>query len=106
MWIILKENICIKCKEGFYLTEGDNHCIETKHCYESSFGLCTKCIRNYYLNKKENKCIKQDQDYFYKCQQTLNGKNCDKYDEIIIYLKMENVVKIIFVQKLEMIPNV
>ena len=32
------------------------------------------------MNKKENKCIKQE-DIFYKCQETINGQNCDICDE-------------------------
>ena len=78
--INMLNGVCTKCKEGFYLNSGDNRCTETENCLESSFGLCTKCIRNYYLNKKENKCIKQE-DIFYKCQETIDGQNCDICDE-------------------------
>ena len=72
--------ICTKCKEGFYLNSGDNRCTETQNCLESTFGLCTKCILNYYLNKKENKCLKQE-GIFYRCQESINGENCDLCDE-------------------------
>ena len=78
--INLFNGICTKCKEGFYLNKGDNRCTETENCYESSFGICTKCIRNYYLNKKENKCLMQNEN-FYRCQETINGENCDICDE-------------------------
>ena len=73
--------VCSKCKEGFYLNEGDNRCTKSENCYESSFGICTKCKRNYYLNKKENKCFKQDENIFYRCQESIDGKKCDLCDE-------------------------
>ena len=77
--IDISTGFCKKCKNGFYLNEGDNHCSETENCYESLFGFCTKCIRNYYLNKKEEKCLKQEETFLH-CQQTIDGKNCDICD--------------------------
>ena len=78
--INLNNGICSKCKKGYYLNKGDNRCIETENCYESSFGVCTKCIRGYYFLKKENKCLKQELSFAH-CQETINGISCDKCDD-------------------------
>ena len=72
----LEKGICEKCKEGYYLNLGDKKCSKTEHCYESSFGKCKKCSSYYYLNKKEDKCFSQNET-FYNCRETLNGKSCD-----------------------------
>ena len=74
--INLNNGICTKCKDNFYLNEGDFHCLDIDNCYESTFGICTRCIFGYYFNKKENKCMKQE-GVFSRCKQTIDGQTCD-----------------------------
>ena len=50
-------DFCEKCKEGFYLNTGDQKCIKTNNCEESSYGICTKCGLSYYLDKSKEECI-------------------------------------------------
>ena len=85
--INLNNGNCIKCKQNFYLNEGDFHCLEIDNCYESTFGICTKCILGYYFNKKENKCLKQE-GVFSRCKQTINGQTCDICNDNFFVSKM------------------
>ena len=78
--INLSTGLCEKCKEGFYLNEGDKQCITTENCYESIFEVCIKCNKNYYLDKKESKC-KLQANNFDHCQESIDGKTCDICDE-------------------------
>ena len=75
-----KKGFCEKCKEGFYLNEGDKKCIKTENCYESIFEICNKCNYGYYLDKKELKC-KNQTDIFEHCKESLDGKKCDVCDD-------------------------
>lgn len=67
---------CEECEDGFYLSSGDLKCGKTENCYENIYGICTSCIEGYCLNKKANKCIKNNEDFYY-CKETIDGKNCD-----------------------------
>ena len=67
---------CSECENNYFLNYGDKRCSTTENCFESVFGSCKICNNGYYLNKKDNKCIKQD-DSFYGCKETLDGKSCD-----------------------------
>ena len=78
--INISTGLCEKCKEGFYLNEGDKNCITTENCYESIFDVCAKCIKNYYLDKNELKCKIQINNFVH-CQESINGKDCDICDE-------------------------
>ena len=71
--------LCQSCEEGYYLNKGDKKCSNIENCYESSYGKCKKCNSGYYLNKKDEKCLLQD-NQLYHCQETIDGKNCDKCD--------------------------
>ena len=68
--------ICQKCKEGYYLNEGDKKCTSTENCYESVYDVCTKCNKNYYLDKKDNQCKNQIGVFEY-CKESINSKTCD-----------------------------
>lgn len=65
---------CIKCKTGFYLSEG-NQCVacSTKDCdvcaynYLTDKDECAKCRKGLYVNA-ENTC--------YDCANHMNGRNC------------------------------
>ena len=46
--INIENGKCQSCKEGYYLNSGDNKCIKTDNCTESSFGICKKCNSGYY----------------------------------------------------------
>ena len=72
--------LCQKCKEGYYLNNGDKKCISTKNCYESVYDVCTKCNNNYYLDKKDNQC-KNQAGVFEYCQVSVDGKTCDICDD-------------------------
>ena len=65
--INIEKGICEKCKDGFYLNQGDKRCTKTSHCYESSFGTCRKCTSSYYLYKRDNTCVEQ-KDNLKDCQ--------------------------------------
>ena len=74
--INIEKGICEKCKDGFYLNQGDKRCTKTSHCYESSFGTCRKCTSSYYLYKRDNTCVEQ-KDNLKDCQESLDGVKCD-----------------------------
>ena len=65
--INLENGLCKECKEGYYLSNGDNKCTSIEKCFESSFNICKKCDKGFYLIKKENKC-KEQIDIFDHCQ--------------------------------------
>ena len=67
---------CEKCKDNFYLNEGDKRCIDIENCFESTFGICDKCIKGYYLDKRDNICKKQG-EYFSHCQENIDDKTCN-----------------------------
>jgi len=72
--------ICQKCKEGYYLNNGDRKCTSIENCYESVYDVCTKCNKNYYLDKKDNQCKNQTGVFEY-CQESVDGKTCDICDD-------------------------
>ena len=72
--------LCEKCKEGYFLNEGDKKCSKIENCYESIFGTCKKCKKYYYLDKKEDKC-KEQNEIFENCLESINGISCDKCEE-------------------------
>ena len=78
--INIYNGFCEECKEHYYLGKGDNKCIKTENCYESSFGTCKKCINGFYLDKKEEKCKKQN-GIFENCQQTIDSNTCNICDD-------------------------
>ena len=76
----IEKGLCIKCEEGFFLNKKDRKCIKVDKCNESIFGNCLSCINGYYLDKKENICKKQE-ELFFCCKVTLDGKTCDMCDD-------------------------
>ena len=91
---------CKTCEYGYYLNNGDKKCLKTENCYESYYGLCSKCNPGYYLDKKEEKCILQE-NQFYHCQETLDGKTCDKCEENYYFDNLGNCVSTNFCAKSE-----
>ena len=71
---------CMECNDNYYLNKGDNRCSTTENCNESNFSICKECVKGYYLEKRLNECIKQD-DSFFGCKETLDGKKCDKCED-------------------------
>ena len=99
--IINKSNgLCETCEEGYYLSKGDQKCLETQNCYESNFGKCLACNNGYYLNKKEDKCFLQD-NKFYHCKETIDGEKCDKCDNNFYFDEEGNCVSTNFCLKSE-----
>ena len=96
--INIRKGICSKCKEGYYLNLIDNRCSEIEHCYESSYGQCLQCSYDYYLDKKDNKCKKQENN-FYHCKQTINGKTCDICNEGYYFDEEGNCTEINYCSK-------
>ena len=96
--INIRRGICKKCKEGFYLNSGDNRCIETANCTESSFGKCKSCHNNYYLDKRDNVCKKKE-GAFSHCKQTLDGKKCDICEDDYYFDEEGNCVSANFCSK-------
>ena len=94
-----RKGVCSKCKEGFYLNTGDNRCIETANCTESSFGKCKVCHYNYYLDKRDNVCKKKE-GAFSHCKQTLDGKKCDICEDGYYFDEDGNCVNINFCSKI------
>ena len=78
--INIENGKCKICKEGYFLTSGNQKCIKIENCRESIFGNCILCNPNYYYDKKDDKCKIKDGDFSF-CQQTLDGKKCDICDE-------------------------
>ena len=79
--INLTTGFCDSCEDGYYLNEGDKRCIKTDNCYESAYGICSECNPGYYLNKKEGKCKRKEYP-FVLCKETLDGKTCEKCDDV------------------------
>ena len=79
--INIESGVCEKCEEGYFLNS-ERKCTKVEHCKESVFGNCISCVYSYYYDKKEDKCKnKTDNEYFYFCKQTIDGKNCDVCDD-------------------------
>ena len=76
----INKGICNICQNGLFLNKGDNRCIKTENCFESTFGICNKCINGYYYNVKNNKCEKQE-DSFIHYKITLDGELCDTCED-------------------------
>ena len=71
---------CKTCEDGFFLNSGDNLCSTYENCHESLFGVCYKCNESYYLDISQEKCVIKNGTWVY-CQQTLDGKTCDKCEK-------------------------
>ena len=86
-----KNNICIKCIDGYYLTKDKTACTLEKNCEkgDKTLGLCLECLNNYYLDIKQKKCFsnKEKIEYNY-CKQINEGicTLCEKY----FYLDLNN----------------
>ena len=96
--INISTGLCEKCKEGFFLNEGDKNCISTENCYESIFDVCTKCNKYYYLDKKESKCKKQTNN-FDGCQESLDGIICDICEEGYYFDENKNCLDVNYCSK-------
>ncbi len=71
-------NICQKCREGFYLTS-NNFCSYTKNCISIDiYYVCEECEEGFYYNRQTKKCNKYNDENFDNCRITnYNGKSCD-----------------------------
>ena len=96
--INLENGLCKECKEGYYLSNGDNKCTSIEKCFESSFNICKKCDKGFYLIKKENKC-KEQIDIFDLCQQTLDGEIYEICDDGFFFDNNGFCVNINFCEK-------
>ena len=77
-------NICEKCKSGYFLSENDKSCTKTQgNCYsgKKDIGICDICIDNYYLDYKDEMCKSNQKDDDFKfclivnehCIKCING---------------------------------
>ena len=96
--INIENGKCQSCKEGYYLNSGDNKCIKTDNCTESSFGICKKCNSGYYFDKEQNECIPKTEP-FTNCIQTIDGKTCDKCEDNYFFDSENNCVETKFCEK-------
>ena len=94
----IQKGICDSCKEGYYLNSGDQKCIKTENCTESSFGFCKKCNSGYYLDKQKNECLLKEEPFTH-CIQTLDGKVCDICDDNYFFDSQNNCIKSNFCEK-------
>ena len=97
--ILVNENECLKCKEGYYLGE-DKKCSSTENCLESKSGKCIECSDKYFLGFDSrctliNHCIYSN--LYHECLECennyyLNIKNqtCMKADGIFKNCKISN----------------
>ena len=96
--INISTGLCKKCKEGFFLNEGDKKCTHTENCYESILDICIKCNKNYYLDKKELKC-KYQTDNFEYCHESLDGIVCDICEEGYYFDEDKHCVEVNYCSK-------
>ena len=86
-----KDNLCIKCINGFYLSKDKMSCTKEINCVtgDKKTGLCNWCIDNYYLDLKDRKCKPYSEKEDIKYCKILNEgicSECDKY----YYLTRDN----------------
>ena len=86
---------CQKCKEGYYLNNGDRKCTSIENCYKSVYDVCTRCNKNYYLDKKDNQC-KNQIGVFEFCQESVDGKTCDICDDNYYFDENGKCIDIIY----------
>ena len=69
------ENRCIKCSEGYYLTEMRDSCTKTNNCYtgDKIVGECIECNIGYYLDFKDGKCKSNEKDNEFKFCKEADG---------------------------------
>ena len=72
-----ENNYCIKCIEGYFLSQFGNTCTLTENCEsaDKDFGICSSCQKNLYLNINEKKCFSNKENNDYKNCIELNEKN-------------------------------
>ena len=96
--INIEAGICLTCKEGFYLTEIDKRCVQTKDCSQSKLGECIKCKYGYYSDKKDNKC-KVQEGKLDNCQYTNDGITCEKCAENYYFNKDKECLRVNYCEK-------
>jgi len=89
---------CEGCKEGFYLTEIDKRCTQTKDCTQSKLGECIKCKYGYYVDKKDKKC-KLQEGKLDNCQISNDGKTCDLCNENYYFNSEKECLRVNYCQK-------
>ena len=79
-----KNNNCIKCIDGYFLSKDKSACTLEKNCEKGdrNVGLCTQCADNFYFDVKTKKCFSNQDNFDYKfCKQVNEGicTLCEKY---------------------------
>ena len=78
-----KNFTCLKCIEGYYLTQENSVCTKTQNCMigDKDIGVCLRCNDSFYLDGNDYICKtnKEDDEYKY-CTKTEEGKctECEK----------------------------
>ena len=69
-------NYCIKCNDGFFLTEFGYICSKDKNCFyaDEETGICTECKDGFYLNLKDGICYSNENENFKYCEKIINNK--------------------------------
>ena len=79
-----KNNICIKCIDGYFLSKDKSACTLDKNCEkgDKNTGLCIQCIDKFYFDVKKKKCFSNEDNFDFKfCKQVNEGicTLCEKY---------------------------
>ena len=89
---------CEGCQEGYYLTQTDKRCTQTKDCSESKLGLCVKCKYGYYADNKDNKC-KLQEGKLDNCQYTNDGITCAQCLENFFFNSEKECLRVKYCEK-------
>ena len=70
-------NVCEKCKEGYYLSLSKDSCTKEINCLngDKDFGVCNYCKENYYIDYYDRKCKLNNIDNEFKYCEKAN-KEC------------------------------
>jgi len=75
---------CIECQFGFYLSQLDQKCCNSKNCLKSENGICTECINSFHLGL-DKKCINVEHciytDEYFRCIECEDNYYYDKLDQ-------------------------
>ena len=73
-----ENGVCIKCLEGYYLSNFDNICTSEKECLNGIYdiGICNLCIDGYYIDYKDGKCKSNQEDNEFKFCKIADNNKC------------------------------